>query len=112
MFFFGSSEQTARTIIESVANQCPAIEDKPIGDMSEEELRNSLVMHRMGLREGSRIDAGTEVVQILARWHDERLEALMEVSEKFKERVQSGKYKRPKEYLEKRDADVESGSES
>lgn len=112
MFFFGDPEQTAQTILESVADQCPKISTKPVDKMSEEELKNSLVICRLGLKKGFEADAGTEVVQILTRWHDERLEALVRVSEEFKARVQSGKYKRPKEYLEKRNADIKSESES
>lgn len=112
MFFFGDPEQVARTIIESITGQGPDTEGTPVSEMSEQVLMDSLVMYRLGLKEGFRVDAGTPVIQVLTRWHNERLEALMSMSESFRDRVESGKYKTPKEYLEKRDATVESESES
>ena len=112
MFFFGDPEQVARTIIESISEQGPDTEGTPVSEMSEQVLMDSLVMYRLGLKEGFRVDAGVPVIQVLTRWHDERLKALMGVSESFKLRVQSGKYKTPKEYLEKREASGKSESES
>ncbi len=112
MFFFGDPEQVARTIIESISEQGPNTEGIPVSEMSEETLMNSLVMYRLGLKEGFRVDAGVPVIQVLTRWHDERLEALVGMSESFRARVESGKYKTPKEYLEKREAVGKSESES
>ena len=92
MFVFGNPEDTARTLCESAEKKTPGLVNKPIDEMSVEEMKRSLAILRMAAHRAEIHGSGKESLEVIIGWHDELLRALAEVDEKTRERLASGKY--------------------
>ena len=100
MFIFGSDEEIARALCESVAPITPGLVDKPIDEMTVEEMKRCLVIFRLAAREAREVGSSEKSMYILLDWHDEVLRALVEVDERLRKRLLSGKYQSPRQRTE------------
>lgn len=96
MFDFGNPEASARTLVESAADNSPGLVDKPIDEMTIEELKRSLVICRMASQMALEEGSGQSTFDIVLDWHDELLKALLAVDKTMRKHVLSHRFPYPR----------------
>jgi len=92
MFDFGNPEHTANMVREACLTYGPGLEEIPLDEMSEEQLRNALAYTYMAYTDAILDDLSDEVVSILKKDYDEAFKALAAASDEFKEAVRTNKH--------------------
>ena len=96
MFVFGDPVEAARMHLDMyLATPGPDVPDIHVDEMEERDLRKLMAYLFMALRNG--IDEGLDeaVLEFVREWYDETFAALVEASERFRERVLDGSVQFP-----------------
>ena len=96
MFVFGSAEDIARSLCESIEGRTPGLVDKPLDEMTLGEMKRSLVIFRMAAREALQVGSSEDSMELLLQWHDDVLRELAAVDEGMRKLLASGKYLYPR----------------
>lgn len=96
MFVFGSAEDIAQSLCESIKARTPGLVNKPLDEMTLEEMKRMLTIFRMAAHEARQVGSSEDSMETLLEWHDDVLRALVAVDERLRRRVLSGKYQYPR----------------
>jgi len=97
VFIFGTTEEIARSLCESIEQYTPGLVDKPVDEMTSNELKQSLTIFRIAAYRAREVGSSQESVDLLMDWHDEALKALLVADERMRKYVLSGKYSYPRQ---------------
>lgn len=88
MFNFGSPEDTARLYLEGASQTGGGgLQDKNYSEMSEEQLRNTLIYYRIAYYRATMSEASEDVVDVIVAGHDELFLYLLEGMDGFRDLV-------------------------
>ena len=97
MFVFGDSADATRLFLDEVvaSTRGPALANKHLEDMSEEDLRVAMTWLHVAIDNALRDGADEAVIDLLYGWHEEVFTAVAEASESFRTLFKQGRITPP-----------------
>ena len=96
MFVFGTAEDTARSLCESVSKAAHGLADKPVDEMSVQEMKQSLVLFSLAAQKAREVGSSEESMYLIIDWYDDVLRELVAVDEGMRKHVLSKRFPYPR----------------